>query len=526
MPVEQDVRFIKGSDSIPERNLIAKGVDGNAAESAFTGLDDGTTQSDETVRFPARSVVIGAEQTISDRGIATAIQNGLTSTTGYIVIAEFDETGHIRTVAPIPQAEITFSTENPPIDQPDTSESSGQVTSLSYRFAPSPSIVALNELTFTSVLANSSVTMEFRQNNFTEDPFYTIEDIVLNENAASVVDLTGVVQDINTQVYITLRSDNVFELLGATITGFPGPDGVTQFVPAFDGKAQLITLQDISGSGFRGVYETPAALIADIPTANSGDTALVLSTGTTWYWNTAVDPDAWADSGTGSTGDVTGPSSAVNNRIAVFDGVSGKTIKDGLNTIAEVLSRANHTGEQAISTVTGLQAALDAKVDDTQIGQSPSDLVQYTADTDGSSGNPVLPGADARNLVNLPASGSGAYNDIVYINERLPSLSFQSLMQFTFPFASFTLESFHAVMKRATSGAAQTVYVQVVNSANPAAIYFTGTFSVSSTESETFDLTRTATALPAVDTEIVVIGAAEISLLIDFVGFIENGKGN
>jgi hypothetical protein len=36
------------------------------------------------------------------------------------------------------------------------------------------------------------------------------------------------------------------------------------------------------------------------------------------------------------TGDVTGPASSVNNRIAVFDGVTGKVIKDGGRTIEEI----------------------------------------------------------------------------------------------------------------------------------------------------------------------------------------------
>lgn len=38
------------------------------------------------------------------------------------------------------------------------------------------------------------------------------------------------------------------------------------------------------------------------------------------------------------TGDVVGPSSAVNNRIAVFDGTTGKLIKDGGSTIAEIVA--------------------------------------------------------------------------------------------------------------------------------------------------------------------------------------------
>ena len=45
----------------------------------------------------------------------------------------------------------------------------------------------------------------------------------------------------------------------------------------------------------------------------------------------------------GGSGDVVGPASAVNNRIATYNGTTGKLIKDGGKTIAEVLSTDNHT---------------------------------------------------------------------------------------------------------------------------------------------------------------------------------------
>jgi len=47
--------------------------------------------------------------------------------------------------------------------------------------------------------------------------------------------------------------------------------------------------------------------------------------------------------GGGGSGDVVGPASAVTNRIAAFNGTTGKLIKDGGKTIAEVLSTDNHT---------------------------------------------------------------------------------------------------------------------------------------------------------------------------------------
>jgi hypothetical protein len=47
--------------------------------------------------------------------------------------------------------------------------------------------------------------------------------------------------------------------------------------------------------------------------------------------------------GGAGTGDVVGPASAVNNRIATYNGTTGKIIKDGGKTIAEVLNTDNHT---------------------------------------------------------------------------------------------------------------------------------------------------------------------------------------
>ena len=57
-----------------------------------------------------------------------------------------------------------------------------------------------------------------------------------------------------------------------------------------------------------------------------------------------------AISGAGG-GDVSGPASATDNRIATFDETTGKLIQDGGKTIAETLARANHTGTQTASTI-------------------------------------------------------------------------------------------------------------------------------------------------------------------------------
>lgn len=48
---------------------------------------------------------------------------------------------------------------------------------------------------------------------------------------------------------------------------------------------------------------------------------------------------------------VKGPASATDLDIAVYDGTTGKLIKDGGKTVAQVLARANHTGTQLAATI-------------------------------------------------------------------------------------------------------------------------------------------------------------------------------
>lgn len=48
---------------------------------------------------------------------------------------------------------------------------------------------------------------------------------------------------------------------------------------------------------------------------------------------------------------VQGPASSTTEDIAVFNGTSGKVVKDGSKTVGQVLERANHTGTQLASTI-------------------------------------------------------------------------------------------------------------------------------------------------------------------------------
>lgn len=65
----------------------------------------------------------------------------------------------------------------------------------------------------------------------------------------------------------------------------------------------------------------------NVPSVAPGTSGNIMtSNGTDW---TSASPGA-------GTGDVTGPASAVDERVAVFDGITGKIIKDGGVTISEL----------------------------------------------------------------------------------------------------------------------------------------------------------------------------------------------
>jgi hypothetical protein len=91
---------------------------------------------------------------------------------------------------------------------------------------------------------------------------------------------------------------------------------------------------------FRGVFPNTAAASADTPNPEGGYYFLNTETDTIWSFNATL---GWQDTGTTSVGDMR------------------RNVYDPQNKNADAFSRANHTGDQAISTVSGLQSALDGK---------------------------------------------------------------------------------------------------------------------------------------------------------------------
>ena len=86
--------------------------------------------------------------------------------------------------------------------------------------------------------------------------------------------------------------------------------------------------------------------------------------------------------GGGGSGDVVGPASATDDRIATFDGITGKLIKDGGNTIPEI-ANATHTGE--VTGATSLTVNPTAITNKTEVTADSGDFILISDTSD--SGN-------------------------------------------------------------------------------------------------------------------------------------------
>lgn len=113
------------------------------------------------------------------------------------------------------------------------------------------------------------------------------------------------------------------------VTGLLTYPIITDGTPA---AGDVLTVQQV-GDDTSLVFQTPeetgdATSIQGVPVPTPGPGVLTFD-GTDLSWNAAS-----------GTGDVIGPSGAVNDRIATFDTTTGKLIKDGGKTIAQVLADA------------------------------------------------------------------------------------------------------------------------------------------------------------------------------------------
>ncbi len=167
--------------------------------------------------------------------------------------------------------------------------------------------------------------------------------------------------------------------------------------------SQQLWITKARDGGFRGTYADPTALQTAVPNGVPGDWAEVISTGTVWIWTAG----AWTDSGTPTMGDMS------------------KAVYDPQNINGDAFARANMTGVQAISTITGLQAVLDSKVvsvtaGDATItigGTAQNPTISLEASLASAIGSALQPGDNVSQLVNDANYVPTGANVSVFVND-------------------------------------------------------------------------------------------------------------
>lgn len=104
---------------------------------------------------------------------------------------------------------------------------------------------------------------------------------------------------------------------------------------------------------------------------------------------------------TSGSGDVVGPASSVADRIAVFNGLTGKLLKDGGKTLAEVLNTDNHTDGTTNKVFT---AAEKSKLGNVETNADVTDAVNVGSSIHGATAKTTPVDADTMPLIDSAAS--------------------------------------------------------------------------------------------------------------------------
>lgn len=163
-----------------------------------------------------------------------------------------------------------------------------------------------------------------------------------------------------------------------------------------------------SGGSGSPYFGDAVASIAALPPSGVviGEIRLVLDENALYEWNGAAwvpitDPDA----------DVKGPASAVADHIAVFNGVTGKIIKDGGTTIATLVT-ATQTAQNAADAAQAdaTQALSDAAAAQADATQALSDAAAAQADATQALSDAAAAQADATQALSDAAAAQSTAN--------------------------------------------------------------------------------------------------------------------
>lgn len=173
----------------------------------------------------------------------------------------------------------------------------------------------------------------------------------------------------------------------------------------------------VTGGGGSAFWGDAVANSASLPVAGAvtGECRVVLDTDDIYEWNGS----SWQKI-TENTADVTGPSSAVDDRIVTFDGTTGKLIQDSGVAIGAIAA-AQADATQALSDASAAQADATQALSDASDAQDTADqaildaaAAQSTANSkqDSDSDLTAIAGLSSAGLIARTGSGTAAARTI------------------------------------------------------------------------------------------------------------------
>lgn len=341
-----------------------------SASSVAAALDK---KVDKTITITGTGGLSGGGNLAESRTISHAVPAGAAAKTSGLYKIATDKFGHVTSTAAVTKTDIT-ALGIPATDTNTTYTFAGGTN----KFTVTPSNGAAQDISVTPSIANN-VTKTAAATTAGYIPKFNNTTGVIENGYSVQTTLASSSTAIPTAAAVVAAIDNKIAAADAMIyKGTLGTDGTVTKVPA-NGYKVGWTYKVITAGTYAGIK------------CEVGDMLIAINNGPI-SGTTVVNAD-WTVVQANIDGAVTGPASATAGHIAVFDGATGKVIKDGTYTIAtSVPSNAVFT---------------DTKVTSVDNHYKPANGTTLI----GIAGSPVIAGGKV--ITGITADSSGHITDII-----------------------------------------------------------------------------------------------------------------
>lgn len=341
-----------------------------SASSVAAALDK---KVDKTITITGTGGLSGGGNLAESRTISHAVPAGAAAKTSGLYKIATDKFGHVTSTAAVTKTDIT-ALGIPATDTNTTYTFAGGTN----KFTVTPSNGAAQDISVTPSIANN-VTKTAAATTAGYIPKFNNTTGVIENGYSVQTTLASSSSAIPTAAAVVAAIDNKIAAADAMIyKGTLGTDGTVTKVPA-NGYKVGWTYKVITAGTYAGIK------------CEVGDMLIAINNGPV-SGTTVVNAD-WTVVQANIDGAVTGPASATAGHIAVFDGATGKVIKDGTYTIAtSVPSNAVFT---------------DTKVTSVDNHYKPANGTTLI----GTAGSPVTAGGKV--ITGITADSSGHITDII-----------------------------------------------------------------------------------------------------------------